>query len=256
LNFTCGLQKYAIKIVFSNIQSYNQFDRPIFVGHKEGQTVEILCFGDSNTWGWDADRYDNTQMLPTRFERGTRWPTVMQAELGPGCHVIENALNGRTTVFDDPNDPGRNGLPALRMALDMHSPLDLVTVMLGTNDTKNFFRASAEDITAGLEQLAQAVLGGRFCAGRPSKLLLISPPVFPPDIANLLYGEIFDDATYEKSTRLAALYSALAAKYGIHFLDAGSCTTPSPIDGVHIGAESHLRLGGAVASAVRSILNI
>ena len=113
----------------------------------------VLCYGDSNTWGC-------TPETMARYEFSQRWPGVMQKELGSDFHVYENALNGRTTVFDDPIEEGRCGKSTLETALLMNAPLDLVILMLGTNDTKPRFNVSAWDIGWGMDLLIQYVPAG------------------------------------------------------------------------------------------------
>ena len=89
----------------------------------------VLCFGDSNTWGY-VDPY----------------------------HVIEEGLNGRTTVFDEPFRDGRNARTTLLAVLETHAPLDLLIIMLGTNDLKHHLNVSASESARGLGCLLQIAL--------------------------------------------------------------------------------------------------
>ena len=107
--------------------------------------INILCFGDSNTFG--------TNPKGGRHSWNTRWPGRLQVLLGPEYYVIEEGMGGRTTVWDDPLEPGRCGIQALPMALQSHKPLDLVILFLGTNDCKAHFHASPRVITKGMENL-------------------------------------------------------------------------------------------------------
>jgi lysophospholipase L1-like esterase len=134
----------------------------------------ICCYGDSNTWGYEASTED-------RLQRWRRWPGVMQRELGDDVHVIEEGLNGRTTVFEDPFEPGRNGLAHLPVVLKTHAPLDLVIIWLGTNDLFVPGGLTAQDAARGAITLAEIVRASD--AGPddepPEVLVLVSPPFGP-----------------------------------------------------------------------------
>jgi lysophospholipase L1-like esterase len=205
---------------------------------------EVLCFGDSNTWGYSPKSAE-------RFARTARWTGVLQAALGDGCGVIEEGLNGRTTVWDDPIEGDKNGRRQLPALLESHMPLDLVVLMLGTNDLKRRFSAPASDIAAGIERLVGIILAsssGR--TGKAPKVLVIAPP----PLARLTdLAEMFDGGT-EKSRLLGKLYRQVAAEQGCAFLDAGSVIRSSDLDGVHLEEKEHRALGEAVAREVKKIL--
>ena len=130
--------------------------------------INILCFGDSNTFG--------TNPKGGRHSWNTRWPGRLQVLLGPEYYVIEEGMGGRTTVWDDPLEPGRCGIQALPMALQSHKPLDLVILFLGTNDCKAHFHASPRVITKGMENLCHTVQGFDYGEGyKKPKILVISP---------------------------------------------------------------------------------
>ncbi len=206
---------------------------------------EILCFGDSNTWGASPE-------LGRRFDRDLRWTGVLQRTLGSGFFVIEEGQCGRTTVWDDPVEGGnKNGLEYLAPCLESHAPLDLVILMLGTNDAKKRFGVTAFDIGMCISRLAALIVSSS--SGREGKapgLLLIAPPPF----AGLSgFAEMFLDGT-EKSMKFGETYREVAKRFGCAFLDAGQIITSSDIDGIHIEEEGHRTLGQAVARAVKQIL--
>lgn len=206
--------------------------------------VEVLCFGDSNTWGYAPDSAQ-------RYPRDTRWTGVLQAALGSGYRVIEEGLNGRTTVWDDPIEGDRNGRRQLPAILESHAPLDLVVLMLGTNDLKKRFSVPASDIAAGAERLVGIIrssTSGK--GGKAPRVLLMAPP---PLARLTAFAEMFEGGT-EKSLLLARHFGAVAAELGCDFLDAGSVIRSSDIDGIHFEAEEHRVLGEAVAARVRRIL--
>jgi lysophospholipase L1-like esterase len=206
----------------------------------------IVCYGDSNTHGMDASSQ-------TRLPRDVRWPGVLRARSGPEHDVIEEGLNGRTTSLDDPTSPGRNGASSIEACLWSHEPVDLVIVMLGTNDLKARFGCDGPMIAQGVSLvvgLARRTLAGP--EGTPPRILLVAPPPLGP-VTRLseLWGF---GAAIETSRELARLYELVAANAGCAFLDAGRHVSAAAADGVHLDAEGHRRLGGAMAGVVRSLL--
>jgi lysophospholipase L1-like esterase len=204
----------------------------------------IVAFGDSNTWGFDP-------ATGGRFARATRWPTVMQQELGPDFEVIAEGLGGRTTVHDDPIMPYRSGVEGLPPCLMSHAPLDLLILALGCNDLKKRFSVSAFDIAEGAARLIfLARAYGEAPDGGTPKILLVAPP---PLAKLTVYAEMFEGGT-EKSRLLGQRFGELAKQEGVAFLDAGAVIRCSDLDGIHYEADQHALLGRAVAKAVRSAL--
>ena len=205
----------------------------------------ILCFGDSNTHG---TRPIETLDGNGRFGHESRWPSVMGRALGPGYEVIAEGHPGRTTVHDDPTEgPHRNGARVLPAILGSHAPLDLVVLMLGTNDLKRSFALTPHEIGDGIAKLVKIILGAECGPGgaAPQILLVVPPPILE---AGCL-AEMFEGGA-AKSLRLLPEYQAIAAKWGTGLLDAGKVIVSSPLDGVHLAADQHEKLGRAVAEAV------
>lgn len=212
----------------------------------------VLCFGDSNTWGYDPDASFG-QSFPRRFRREVRWTGVLAAELGDEWQVIEEGQCGRTTVHEDPFNVARNGLAYLPACLESHQPLDVVVLMLGTNDLKAVHNAPAGEIATGAGVLARLIL--QSTAGPhnvPPKLLVVTPPAVAsmahlPDLAEKFAG------AEAKARRFPVLYRTMAAQLGAAFLDSQEHTTPSPLDALHLDAVSHASLGKAIANTVRKL---
>lgn len=208
----------------------------------------ILCYGDSNTWGMVPMA---TVTSAERHRQHDRWPSVLANQLGPAFGVIAEGLNGRTTVFDDPIDGAhKNGRTYLLPCLESHAPLDLVIIMLGTNDLKSRFGLGAHDIAAGAGQLVKLVSGDvRGQNGLRPQVLLVCPcPIGPLN----LFSDVFAGGV-EKSQRLHAYYAQIAAMLGCHLLNAGDHAVCSPVDGVHLDAEQQHALGLAIADKVHDI---
>ncbi len=210
----------------------------------------ILCFGDSNTWGFVPVATPPS----TRYAAEHRWPIVMRQALG-GAEVIEEGLNGRTTDTPDPANPllggaGLDGSAYLPACLASHLPLDAVVIMLGTNDTKPHLGRTPARIAQGAKRLLDIVrtLDGGVGTSYPNPHLLL---VCPPPLGNFsaAFVEMFAGAV-EKSRLLPPLYEAAARAAGAAFLDAGRFISTDGIDGVHLSAEMQRRLGEAVAAAL------
>lgn len=206
----------------------------------------VLCYGDSNTHGADP-------ATGGRFPYDVRWPGVLAALLAGETRVVEEGLNGRTTLRDDPYSPGRNGLSYLAPCLDSHAPIDVVVLMLGTNDLKATFGLAASDIAAGAARLVKAVQSSQAGRGGAApRVLLVAPPALgAPNEVMELWG--FAGAN-ERSAALPRLYRAAALNAGVAFLDASAVVRADPADGVHLSADAHRALAGAVAGAVRPLL--
>ena len=211
----------------------------------------ILAFGDSNTWGWNPS---NTLTPPfTRWPDEVRWTGVLQAELGDDYQVINEGLNGRTTVWDDPIEEYRCGKDMLPPLMDTAAPLDLVIIMVGTNDLKIRFGVPAGDVAGGAGLLVEKALarGDDFADGKP-KVLLICPPRLGP-VARTHFGPMFGGSE-EKSTQLWPFFQDTARKYGVAVLNADEIIRSSEIDGLHLDADQHEKLGKAVAARVRELI--
>lgn len=209
-------------------------------------TRTILLFGDSNTHG--------TMPMPDlgfggRFDRDDRWAGRL-AKLLPDWEVIAEGHPGRTTVHDDPVEGAhRNGLTVLPALLESHKPLDVVLMMLGTNDLKERFSVNACDIALSLERLVRLILasGAGPGNGAPGVLLVAPPPIIE---VGCLAGMFAGGAA--KSRALPAEIKAAAARVGVPFLDAGQVVKVSPVDGIHYDAEANPLLAEAFATAIRA----
>jgi lysophospholipase L1-like esterase len=219
----------------------------------------ILVFGDSNSWGW----MPRPDMEPTtRYDSATRWPGVFSAKLGDDFEIIEEALSGRTTDLDDPEidvpaaalrGATLNGARVLPALLASHLPLDLVIIMLGTNDLKKRFRREPADVASALVGLARLV---RECEGGirtvyPSPQVLV---IAPPPLGTTFHDPEEWAGAHQKSIALGAAVEHAAAAAKLPVLDAGQVITIDGIDGVHLTADAHRKLGEAVTEKVRALL--
>lgn len=217
----------------------------------------ILCYGDSNTWGniANSEYLCNKVLLHKRFEYGKRWTSILQNILGNSYYVIESGLNGRTTFFDEKNSerPSRNGLLTLPVTLDTHYPIDLVIFMLGTNDLKTEFNASLEKITDGMKELVILTQNSYFGKNYNSpKILIMSPPQIC-ESAILKENNVFDKSSIQKSHQISSYYSKLAKEYNCEFLDTKNFVSVSE-DGIHIDLPSQKKLAEVLAQIVQQIL--
>ena len=216
----------------------------------------ILCYGDSNTHGTLPIDFDllETSFISSRYRlpREKRWTGILQRELGSGYYVIEEGLNGRTTVWDDPIEGvHKNGLKYLVPCLESHAPIDLVLLMLGTNDLKTRFSVSAFDIASSAGVLVNTIRQSGFGPdGKNPKVLLMCPP--PLGKMSYLSG-LFTDGV-KNSLELAKHYKKISKLYGCDFLDVAEIIRPSDRDGCHYEEKEVAKLGLALVKVVRQIL--
>ena len=203
----------------------------------------ILCFGDSNTFGTNPEG--------GRHGREVRWPGRLQKLLGDDWYVIEEGMGGRTTVWDDPLEPNRRGIAALPIALTSHRPLDLVISSLGTNDCKAFFHASPKVIARGAEALCKLVLNFDYGPwAQVPRILLVSPIYIGDRIETSPYVS-FDSESPEKSRCLGPLYEEIARQYGCLFLDGAKVAGPSELDQLHMDGENHRAMADAIYEIIK-----
>ena len=218
-----------------------------FLYRKKRDMKRILCFGDSLTWGYDPDR-------AVRFAPEDRWTGVLAAKLGEGYTVIEEGQNGRTIATDDPAEGEKNGIRYIVPCLESQSPLDIMILMLGTNDLKRKFSYAADDIAGEMELFLRKVLShNRFKMGDSMKILLVSPPVVGDKIRDSVFGDSFGfENAREVSAKLGKLYGQLADKYGCAFLDASEVVRVSDSDSIHLDAEEQRKLADAIYNSLIS----
>ena len=214
----------------------------------------ILCFGDSNSWGYDADTYDADTGIVKRMPFDVRWPGIASRIIGPDYRIIENALNARTLMREDPYFPHRLGISSLEEALDANAPLDLVIIKLGANELKHYFNLSAGMIAFGLEKLVTASKVSYYGYPVPA-VLIIAPAPVRQDIDKAIFGFSFGPLAYEKSLALGSLYRDVAKRCDCGFLDCAALDfSLSALDGLHYSREDHAKLGRAAAEKIIEML--
>lgn len=209
----------------------------------------ILCFGDSNTHGYCADPSDSLEH-GERFNENERWTCLLQRALGESYLVIENGVNGRTTAFSDPFRSYISGLDSIEAELMAHRRVDLLIVMLGTNDVKERYNMNATCIGFGLEKLCYTASVTDAWTDNKPNILVIAPPHI---------SEAMDDPTMgvgcpEKSRQLAAVYEAVCEKHGWHFLDCEGVAEFNTVDFMHFTAEDHRKLARKLSELVPMLI--
>ena len=207
----------------------------------------IVCFGDSNTWGYNA-------VNESRFAEEVRWTGRLASMLGDNFRVIEEGLSGRTSVIDDPLFEGLNGLTYIDPCLRSHSPLDLVIIMLGTNDTKERFSLTSYNIAQGILRIAQKAKQSITGINQQSpEVLIISPPRIGGKYRHATIGDAMGDGCAEKSAHLATHLEKLIDQEQFHFLDATSIPM-NEIDYMHLDEGGHKLLAQLVFDKLHQIL--
>ena len=200
----------------------------------------VLCFGDSNTYGFDPVNW-------TRYEEDVRWPGVLAKLLGEDYKVIEEGCNGRTTRQDDPDEDWTNGRSYLKPCLYSHRKIDIMILMLGTNDLKNRFHLTAEEIADGIEELITVTK--EFITPKQEiapEILLIAPPVVADSVNESRFNDEFDETAIQRSKQFAKLYSDVAKRQGCMLLDASKFVESCKEDAIHLMPDMHRKLGEAV----------
>lgn len=203
---------------------------------------KILVLGDSNTWGSNASG--------PRHGEAVRWGKILGAHLF-GVTVIEEGRIGRRTDLDQGHafDPLTDPLPEL---IAQHMPLDLVVVMLGTNDLQNGRNSSAIQIARSAFELALLITAANGFTQKPRALVVVPPPLTNPEHGTL--GNLFGRRSAQLSKQLASAFAVVAADTNAEMFDAGSITTADGRDGVHLTAEAHFQLGRALVPVVKQLL--
>lgn len=209
---------------------------------------QILVYGDSLSWG----------IVPGTRERqpfAVRWPGRLEAVLadrGTAVRVIEDCLNGRRTVWEDPFKPGRNGAVGLAQRIELNSPLALVVLLLGTNDFQSMHTNEAWHSAQGIAVLVGEIRSAPIEPGMPvPPVLIVAPP--PLDQPKGAIAPKFEGGD-RRCVGVAAAYREVAGTLGCPFFDAGSVVRASHVDGVHLDAAAHRALGDALADVVRPLI--
>lgn len=210
----------------------------------------IVCFGDSNTHGYCAENNG-------RFDETQRWTCLLQKGLGDDYLVLEEGLSGRTTCFIDPIHEGLNGLDYIYPCLMSHEPVDLLIIMLGTNDTKERFGSSAACIALGLKRLIAKAIATTDCwrDGKPN-ILVVTPQNIGREYADTEVAQTMGRGCAKKSEGLAAQYEQIAKMMGCHYLDANQVVSagPNQVDFMHLTEDGHRQLAQALLKIIPTIM--
>ena len=211
----------------------------------------IVCFGDSNTHGYDSKSGG-------RFDRHTRWPMVLQSLLGEEYLIREEGLSGRTTVFSDPLHESLSGVETIRPVLFTHEPVSLLIIMLGTNDVKARFSATAENISRGLDRLIKKAKAAEDAfLHQKVNILVVAPYPIDEEYMETSVGNDMGEGCAEKSRKLSKLYREIAMLNHCHFLSAEEIPGMEnyPYDYMHLSPKAHKALAEALAERMDTYLS-
>ena len=212
----------------------------------------ILCLGDSNTHGYCADPADCADG-GIRFNEDERWTCLLQKALGPGYLVTEEGLSGRTTVFPDPLHESMDALSCAYALLKSHEVVDLLIIMLGTNDTKERLGANADCLGIGMERLVRKCQSVDCWGDHAPNILIVAPPPIGKGMELNECGEAMGRGCPEKSEQLARYFEKTAQLVGAHFMDARGCEFNS-IDCMHLSRRGHAQLAARLAELVPTLV--
>ncbi len=196
----------------------------------------VLCYGDSNTYGYNPS-------TGLRYSKHERWPGALQDLLGDEYVVIEEGCNGRTTIFEDPVEGWKTGREYLKPCLNSHKPVDIVIMMLGSNDLKEVFHASAEEIAEGVGLLVGDIIEfTKEKQGFVPRIIVVSPPEIGEGLKDsVFYGSFYENAI-DRSREFPKWYKKVADKYGCDFVNAAEYIQPSTLDSLHLTVSGHKKL--------------
>ncbi|MBQ9989386.1 MAG: lipolytic enzyme, G-D-S-L [Lachnospiraceae bacterium] len=210
---------------------------------------KIVCFGDSNTHGYNSKTMG-------RFSEEERWTCLLNKYLGEEYIVAEEGLEGRTACFEDPLFEGLCGFNYIYPCIMTHKPIDLLIIMLGTNDVKERFSSTPENVAKGIERLCQKAKDTPIAfRNKPNILLITPPPIEPGYETTEVYGEM-GRSCVEKSRALAPLYEAVAKRLEIHYLDAGRIPGVDmyPYDYMHLSLDAHDNFAKELARIIPGLI--
>lgn len=211
----------------------------------------ILVYGDSNSYGFISHSMDYQTARYKRYSFEQTWAGVLQSKLGQNTHVILEGLCGRTVNVDDPDRPEVNGLKHFLPTILSHNPLDLIIIMLGTNDTKYLYHATPQSITDSLREMTKLAQKRAYnLNGLAPEIMIIAPPQFADKLEPEIEEDIFKGAR-QKLLGLPALYKSLCEEEGYMFLDASRLVPGPKTDGVHLDETAHSDLGQLVYDEIR-----
>ena len=214
----------------------------------------IVCLGDSNTHGYCADPSDCADG-GIRYNESERWTRRLQEHLGEEYLVVEEGLSGRTTCFDDPIHEGLNALHYIYPCLKSHEFVDLLVIMLGTNDTKDRFGASAACIALGLARLVKKAQSTECWGEKKPNILVVAPPPIGEGMLTSPVADTMGTGCVEKSRQLARYYKEQCQLLGCHFLDAGELGAEfNTVDYMHLTAKGHAALAEGLANYIKTSL--
>ena len=214
----------------------------------------IVCLGDSNTHGYCADPADCADG-GIRFNEDERWTQRLQSLLGEDYLVVEEGLSGRTTCFNDPIHEGLSALDYITPCLKSHEFVDLLVIMLGTNDVKERFAASAACVAIGMARLVKKAMATECWGDRKPNILVIAPPHIGEGMPLSAVGATMGSGCVEKSRELAHYYKEQCELIGCHFLDAQALGCEfNTVDYMHLTKKGHETLARALAGLIPALI--
>lgn len=196
-------------------------------------SVKVLCYGDSNTWGYIPG-------TGYRFPVDVRWTGLLQKTLGDSYEIVEEGLNSRTTNLNDPKSEGKNGKAYLLPCLQTHAQIDIVILMLGTNDMKERFARDPQQIAEGVEELVKMIRNlDLYVQEKQPRLILVSPILVDETVDGVKEKYL---GAEEKSKQLGDLYKEVAERNNCEFINLVEHVQPSKVDGYHLAPESHKKI--------------
>ena len=216
----------------------------------------ILCYGDSNTWGFIPGKNKPAVKAANRYPFDKRWTGLLEKKLGQEWRVLEEGLNGRTTMFDCFLEEHRNGLKDIDVCLLSSMPVDVIILMLGTNDCKQVFGKSPYIISQGINRLIHQIKGGLYGYGPDGtvpKILVVSPARITKGVLTSWLSNEFDAESILRCSQLGEYYQKVAADNEVYYLDAGALISADDADGIHMNTEGHIKMADLLYDKIKEM---
>lgn len=199
---------------------------------------KILCFGDSNTFGFNPEN-------GKRFDEQTRWAGKLKIALKNKFEVIEKGANNRCGFTENKESTELSGLIAIKKYLELKP--DIIILAVGINDLQKIYDNDEKAIYFGLKALVEEIKK----ENNPNIILLV-PSTIKENILNSFFNTLFDEKSIEKSKKLPKIYQKIAKEFELDLIDLNNIAETSSTDGLHYDVEGHKKIADKLIEFIKT----